>query len=246
MGDRRCSSVVLRLRDVCRLYGRPGGEQSGLRGVCAQFEAGTLAAVCGPSGSGKSTLLMCAAGLTRPASGTIELCGERIEAASERQLTRIRRDQVGFVFQNFQLIESLTALENIYLPARLAGRRIPVEHAVRLLEQVGLSGRAEHRPAELSGGEQQRVAIARALVAGPSLLFADEPTGALDGASREQILALLREVTRASGVCVVVVTHDPVVAESADRVLVLVDGVLVEELTGASRDEIARRTVARA
>jgi putative ABC transport system ATP-binding protein len=186
-----------------------------------------LTAVMGPSGSGKSTFLQCAAGLDRPTSGTVRLAGREISRVGERELTRLRRKRIGFVFQSFNLLPALTALENVLLPLRLDGGRRDAARARRMLARVGLDGREDARPGELSGGQQQRVAIARALITDPEVVFADEPTGALDDATAAGILGLLRESVSRYGATVVVVTHDSAVEAQADRVLWLSEERLV-------------------
>ncbi|GAA0551233.1 ABC transporter ATP-binding protein [Paractinoplanes ferrugineus] len=215
-----------------------------LDGVTVDLPAGTFTAVMGPSGSGKSTLLHCAAGLERPTSGEVVLDGVRLGEHDETELTVLRRERVGFVFQAFNLISSLTAAQNVALPARLAGRRVDEAELTAALARVGLTERARHRPAQLSGGQQQRVAIARALLTRPAVLFADEPTGALDGRTSRQVLALLRELVDERGQTVVMVTHDPVTAAVADHVLLLADGRLIDRLEADSAESIAARMAA--
>lgn len=185
---------------------------------------GEFAAILGPSGSGKSTLLGLAAGLDRPTAGEVWIDGEPIHDLSEDALARLRRRKIGFVFQSFQLLGNLTALENVLLPLELAGRAEPVRQARDWLAKVGLAERGHHYPSQLSGGEQQRVALARAFAPRPSILFADEPTGNLDGATGARILDALEELRRDTGVTLVLVTHDPVIAERADRRIFLRDG----------------------
>jgi putative ABC transport system ATP-binding protein len=210
-----------------------------LDALTVDFDASTFTAVMGPSGSGKSTLLHCAAGLDRPAVGVITVDGVDLGTLDENALTRLRRDRVGFVFQAFNLVSALTAEQNVALPLRLAGRRPEAAEVTAALAAVGLIGRARHRPSELSGGEQQRVAIARALVARPAVVFADEPTGALDSRSSRRVLQLLRALVDDRHHTVVMVTHDPVAAAFADRVLLLSDGRLVGELTGVTAESVA-------
>ncbi|WP_018218057.1 ABC transporter ATP-binding protein [Salinispora vitiensis] len=236
-------SPAVRLHQVTKVFGDPTAGTVALRAVTADFAAGSFTALMGPSGSGKSTLLMCAAGLTRPSSGVVQVADQRIDNASESALTRLRRDRISFVFQHFQLIDSLTALENVLLPARLAGRRVRSGDALELLDLVGLADRTGHRPAQLSGGQQQRVAIARALITRPTVLFADEPTGALDQSAGAEVLELLRGLCAARGTTVVMVTHDAAAAAAADRVLLLLDGVLVDELRSATVGEISDRVL---
>jgi putative ABC transport system ATP-binding protein len=208
--------------------------------VTLSIPPATFTAVMGPSGSGKSTLLQCAAGLDRPTGGQVFLGDTELTRLSESKLTLLRRDRIGFVFQAFNLLPALTAEQNVALPLRLAGRRPARAHVLDVLERVGLRDRARHRPGELSGGQQQRVALARALVTRPDVLFADEPTGALDSATGREVLALLREMVD-QGQTVIMVTHDPVAASYADRVLFLADGSLRDELHDPSAERIAAR-----
>ncbi|MFI1018841.1 ABC transporter ATP-binding protein [Streptomyces sp. NPDC020965] len=232
---------VVRLIRVHRAYGTEHNRVVALDDVSIGFRRGTFTAVMGPSGSGKSTLLQCAAGLDRPTSGSIILDGLELAGLSEKKLTRLRRERIGFVFQAFNLLPALTVADNVALPLRLAGRR-PERGAVeRVLERVGLADRAAHRPGELSGGQQQRVAIARALVTDPAVVFGDEPTGALDTRTALEVLRLLRETVLDAGQTAIVVTHDPVVASHADRVVFLADGRIVDELRGASAETVAER-----
>ncbi|BBC35539.1 ABC transporter [Streptomyces graminofaciens] len=228
-------SAAVRLRSLRRSY----GEVVALDGVDLDFATGTFTAVMGPSGSGKSTLLSCAAGLDRPSGGTVSVGGVELAGLSERRLTLLRRERIGFVFQAFNLLPSLTAAQNVALPLRLAGRR-PSRGAVReALARVGLAERAGHRPTQLSGGQQQRVALARALITRPAVLFADEPTGALDTTTSRDVLALLRELVDREGQTTIMVTHDPVAASYADRVVFLVDGRVHGELERPSAERVA-------
>jgi putative ABC transport system ATP-binding protein len=217
------------LRRVTRVY-RSGGTVTALNQVTLGFGAGTFTAVMGPSGSGKSTLLQCAAGLDRPTSGEVWLGGQELGGLSETKLTVLRRNRIGFVFQSFNLLPSLTAELNVALPLRLAGRRPSRPEIRRVLGSVGLADRAGHRPSQLSGGQQQRVAIARALVTRPEVVFADEPTGMLDSASGHEVLGLLRGLVDGQGQTVIMVTHDPVAAGYASRVVFLADGQVAGEL----------------
>jgi putative ABC transport system ATP-binding protein len=217
------------LRQVTRVY-RSGGTVTALNQVTLGFGAGTFTAVMGPSGSGKSTLLQCAAGLDRPTSGEVWLGGQELGGLSETKLTVLRRSRIGFVFQSFNLLPSLTAELNVALPLRLAGRRPSRPEIRRVLGSVGLAERAGHRPSQLSGGQQQRVAIARALVTRPEVVFADEPTGMLDSASGHEVLGLLRGLVDGQGQTVIMVTHDPVAAGYASRVVFLADGQVAGEL----------------
>src|SRR5262245_44254978 len=229
------------LRQLTRVYRSGGGAVTALNQVTLGFEAGTFTAVMGPSGSGKSTLLQCAAGLDRPTSGEIRVAGHDLGGLSEAKLTVLRRERIGFVFQSFNLLPSLTAELNVALPLRLAGRK-PGRRLVRdALAAVGLEDRIRHRPAELSGGQQQRVAIARALVTKPEVIFADEPTGALDSAAGREVLSLLRGLADREGRTVVMVTHDPAAASWADRVVFLADGRLSGELDAPTPAAVAAR-----
>ncbi|MFF1360189.1 ABC transporter ATP-binding protein [Streptomyces sp. NPDC058297] len=212
-----------------------------LDGVDLDFLAGTFTAVMGPSGSGKSTLLQCAAGLDRPTSGTVTVAGTDLTGLGERALTLLRRDRIGFVFQSFNLLPSLTAAQNVALPLRLAGRRPSRAEVREALGRVGLADRMGHRPSQLSGGQQQRVALARALITRPAVLFGDEPTGALDTTTGRHVLTLLRELVDREGQTTVMVTHDPVAAARADRVVFLVDGKVVDELLTPDAETVATR-----
>ncbi|MFF1919862.1 ABC transporter ATP-binding protein [Streptomyces sp. NPDC058221] len=222
--------LALRMRGVARRHGRGRYAVDALRGIDVELPRGSFTAVMGPSGSGKSTMLQCAAGLDRPTAGSVRLGGQEIAGMGERRLTRLRRTRVGFVFQSFNLLPALTAEQNVMLPLRLAGGRRDRERARRMLGRVGLAERARSRPGELSGGQQQRVAIARALVTAPEMVCADEPTGALDPASADEVLGLLRSAVSELGATLLMVTHDPLAAAWADRVLFLKDGLLVDEL----------------
>lgn len=230
------------LLDAVRVvYGTGPGAVTALDDVTLGFGRGTFTAVMGPSGSGKSTLLHCAAGLDRPTAGTVVIDGTDLGPLDERALTLLRRERVGFVFQEYNLVDALTAEENVALPLRLAGRR-PTPGEVRdALGEVGLAHRAGHRPAELSGGERQRVAIARSLVGRPAVLFADEPTGALDSAASRVVMELVRGLVDTRGQTVVMVTHDPAAAAYADRVVLLADGRPTGELGRSGAADIAAR-----
>ncbi|WUI00727.1 ABC transporter ATP-binding protein [Spirillospora sp. NBC_00431] len=238
---RTTTEPVIRLEAVTRRFGRGRGAVDALRGVSADLPGGSFTAIMGPSGSGKSTLLQCAAGLDRPTSGTVRIGGDELTGMSESRLTKLRRDRVGFVFQSFNLVPALTARQNIILPLRLAGRRADRAWLDELIRRVGLGKRAGHRPAELSGGQQQRVAIARALITRPAVVFGDEPTGALDLSTGREVLTLLREVVDTLGQTLVMVTHDPVAASYADRVLFLADGSIVEGMDAPTADRVAAR-----
>lgn len=232
---------AVRLTDVRRVHGRRDNQVVALDGVTTQFDKGTFTAIMGPSGSGKSTLLQCAAGLDQPTSGSVQLEEHELSEMDETELTKLRRDRIGFVFQGFNLLPVLTVRQNVTLPLRLAGRRPSRGRVSTVLDQVGLTQRSNHRPAELSGGQQQRVAIARALITDPAVIFADEPTGALDTRTAREILALLQQSAREAGQTVVMVTHDPVAASYADRVLFLADGRLAGELTAPTAESVAER-----
>jgi putative ABC transport system ATP-binding protein len=236
--------VAVELRGVRRQYGRGAGSVHALAGVDLALPRGTFTAVMGPSGSGKSTFLQCAAGLDRPTAGSVRLGGTKITGMSENELTELRRSRVGFVFQAFNLLPSLTVEQNVLLPMRLAGQRQDHRLAAEVLARVGLADTARRRPAELSGGQQQRVAVARALVTRPDVVFADEPTGALDTGTAAEVLGLLRHAVDTLGATVVMVTHDPVAAAWADRVLFLADGAFADGLDGGSAERVAARMAA--
>ncbi|MFI1967289.1 ABC transporter ATP-binding protein [Streptomyces pathocidini] len=242
------SEFAVELRGVRRQYGRGSAAVHALGGVDLALPRGTFTAVMGPSGSGKSTFLQCAAGLDRPSAGSVRLGGTEITGLSENRLTELRRSRLGFVFQAFNLLPSLTVEQNVLLPMRLAGQRQDRRRAAEVLAQVGLADKARRRPGELSGGQQQRVAIARALVTTPDVIFADEPTGALDTGTAAEVLGLLRHAVDTlpsrgcpHGATVVMVTHDPAAAAWADRVLFLADGAFADRLEGGSAEQIAAR-----
>ncbi|MFG3118539.1 ABC transporter ATP-binding protein [Streptomyces sp. NPDC048197] len=229
------SAPAVELRGVRRRYGRGPAAVHALRGIDLTLPRGSFTAVTGPSGSGKSTLLQCAAGLDRPTSGSVRLAGTEISRMSERRLTALRRSRLGFVFQGYNLLPALTVEDNVLLPMRLAGQRPDRRRAADVLARVGLADHAHRRPGRLSGGQQQRVALARALVTAPDVLFADEPTGALDTATAAEVLGLLRHAADTLGTTVVMVTHDPVAAARADQILVLTGGMLTERLLPEAR-----------
>ncbi|MDP9849818.1 ABC transporter ATP-binding protein [Streptosporangium lutulentum] len=232
---------VVRLDAVSKVYGRGQSAVAALREVTIGLPQGGFTAVMGPSGSGKSTFLHCAAGLDKPTSGSVRLGGTELSRMNETELTELRRERIGFVFQAFNLVPSLTVTQNITLPLRLAGARTDRAWLEEVVERVGLTGRLDHRPAQLSGGQQQRVAIARALVARPEVVFGDEPTGALDMMTARDVLALLREVVDGLGQTVVMVTHDPIAASYADTVLFLADGRIVDSVTAPTVETVAER-----
>jgi len=223
---------------VTRRYGDGESAVDALRGVTLEVPAGQFTAVMGPSGSGKSTLMHLLAGLDTPSSGTVGIGGVDITAMNDKQLTKLRRKHIGFVFQQFNLLPTLTAEENILLPLSIAGRKADKTDLEALIARVGLQERRDHRPSELSGGQQQRVAIARALVSRPTILFADEPTGNLDSASGAEILALLREAVELDGQTTLMVTHDPRAAAAADRVVFIADGRIVADLAEPTEADI--------
>ncbi|CAM3573169.1 ABC transporter ATP-binding protein [Kibdelosporangium persicum] len=231
-------TAAVTLAEVSKIY--PGGVRA-LDGVSLTVDRGRFVAVMGPSGSGKSTLMHCASGLDTPTSGKVFIDGTEISSLTENRRTELRRRNVGFVFQSYNLVPSLTIADNITLPLRLAGAAADQEWMRTLAGRVGLTDRLSHRPAELSGGQQQRAAIARALIARPAVLFADEPTGALDLRTGRNVLDLLRELVNELGQTVVMVTHDPAAAAHADLVLIMADGHIVDTLTGASPTTLAHR-----
>jgi putative ABC transport system ATP-binding protein len=235
---------VVRLLTVGKIYGAENAAVTALDGVTLDFVTGTSTAIMGPSGSGKSTLLQCAAGLDRPTSGDIVIGGVRLNDLDETQLTLFRREKIGFVFQSFNLLPSLTAEMNAALPLRLAGRRPKRAETRDALAAVGLADRITHRPSELSGGQQQRVAIARALITKPDIIFADEPTGALDSTTGREVLTLLRSLVDEHRQTVIMVTHDPVAASYADRVIFLSDGQVAGEQLAPTAQRIAERMTA--
>jgi putative ABC transport system ATP-binding protein len=232
---------AVELRGVTRTYGRGKAAVHALRGVDVAFPSRSFTAVMGASGSGKSTLLQSAAGLDAPTAGSVHLGGIEITRLNENRLTELRRGAVGFVFQSFNLLPSLTVLDNVLLPLRLAGEHRDPRRGAAVLNQVGLAGYERRRPAQLSGGQQQRVAIARALVTEPEVIFADEPTGALDTTTAREVLDLLRHSVDRLGATVVMVTHDPVAASFADRVLFLAGGTIAGHLDRPDAAAVARR-----
>jgi putative ABC transport system ATP-binding protein len=232
------ATVAVAARALTRRYGDGESAVDALRGVSLEVPAGQFTAVMGPSGSGKSTLMHLLAGLDRPSSGTVHVGGEDISAMADAKLTKLRRRHIGFVFQSFNLLPTLTAEENITLPLAIARVKPPAEDVEALLARVGLTERRDHKPSELSGGQQQRVAIARALIARPTVLFADEPTGNLDSAAGTAVLALLRDAVAIDGQTTVMVTHDPRAAAAADRVLFLADGRIVGDLAEPTEDQV--------
>ena len=226
---------------VRKVYGKGEGAVVALHDVSLEFAAGSFTAVMGPSGSGKSTFLHTAAGLDQPTAGDVWLGGVHLAGLDQTALTVLRRERVGFVFQAFNLMPSLTVSQNVALPVRLGDGRLDDRWLAEVVARTGLSDRLRHRPAELSGGQQQRVAIARALVSRPAVLFADEPTGALDTTTGREILVLLRDVVDATGQTIVMVTHDPVAAAHADRVVFMADGRVAGTLEAPTPETVADR-----
>ncbi len=235
---RAITDAVVRAQDLTKRYGKGDARVEALRGATVELERNRLTAVMGPSGSGKSTFMHILAGLDRPTSGSVEIDGVEITRLKERELTTLRRDKIGFIFQSFNLLPMLSAAENLTLPLTIAGRRPDRRWLATLVSRVGLSDRLDHRPAELSGGQQQRVAVARALVSRPAVLFADEPTGNLDSRTGHEVLDLLRRSVDEFGQTIVMVTHDGGAAAIADRVLFLQDGEIVLDRDRMTRDEI--------
>jgi putative ABC transport system ATP-binding protein len=223
---------------LTRTYGEGDSAVHALRGVSLDLPTGQFTAVMGPSGSGKSTLMHLLAGLDTPSSGAVTVAGQDITHMKDRALTRLRRRHIGFVFQSFNLLPTLSAEENVVLPLAIAGKRPPAEEIDALIARVGLTERRNHRPAELSGGQQQRVAIARALITRPTVLFADEPTGNLDSEAGAGVLRLLRDAVELDGQTTLMVTHDPRAAAIADRVLYLADGRVVADLAQPTEADI--------
>jgi putative ABC transport system ATP-binding protein len=231
-------AAAVSARDVTRRYGSGEAAVDALRGVSIDVPPGQFTAIMGPSGSGKSTLMHLLAGLDRASAGTVHIGAEDITTMSDKALTKLRREHIGFVFQSFNLLPTLSAEENVLLPLTIAGRKWDREALDALLERVGLSERRRHRPSELSGGQQQRVAIARALISEPTVLFADEPTGNLDSSAGAMVLDLLRDAVDLDGQTTVMVTHDPRAAARADRVLFLADGLIVADLVAPTETDV--------
>jgi putative ABC transport system ATP-binding protein len=229
---------IVSTAELHRQYGEGEAAVHALRGVTIAFPAGEFTAIMGPSGSGKSTLMHLLAGLDRPTSGSVVVDGQELANLDDKRLTALRRDKLGFVFQAFNLIPVLSARENITLPPMLAGTKVDDAWFDTLIDAVGLGDRLTHRPAELSGGQQQRVAIARALISRPAVVFADEPTGNLDSKSASEVLELLRRAVDEFGQTIVMVTHDPLAASHADRVVFLADGRIVDELAAPTTEAV--------
>ena len=234
-------SIAARTAAATKVYGSGTTSVTALRGIDAEFGAGRLTAIMGPSGSGKSTLMHCVAGLDSLTSGQVFIGDTDLTTLSEKALTKLRRDQIGFVFQAFNLIPTLTAIENITLPVALAGRDPDQEWVDEVVRIVGLGDRLSHRPSELSGGQQQRVAVARALASRPEIVFADEPTGNLDSSTSAEILTFMRGAVDDLGQTIVMVTHDPLTASYAQRILFLEDGSIVDEMTDPTGERVLDR-----
>ncbi|MGW3008581.1 ABC transporter ATP-binding protein [Streptomyces sp. NPDC001219] len=233
--------VAARAAELTKVYGKGETRVVALDSVSVEFGRGQFTAIMGPSGSGKSTLMHCMAGLDSISSGSARIGDTELSGLGDRQLTRLRREKIGFVFQAFNLLPTLDALENITLPVDIAGRKPDQEWLELIVGTVGLSERLRHRPSQLSGGQQQRVAVARALAGRPEIVFADEPTGNLDSRSSAEILGFLRESVRELGQTVVMVTHDPVAASYADRVVFLADGRLIDDLSAPTSEGVLDR-----
>jgi putative ABC transport system ATP-binding protein len=235
------STVAARAVDAVKVYGKGEAEVRALDGVSVDFATGRFTAIMGPSGSGKSTLLHAVAGLDTLTDGSVWIGDTELGSLSEKKLTQLRRDRIGFVFQSFNLIPTLTAAENITLPMKLAGRKPEAAWVDHVVGTVGLGDRLGHRPSELSGGQQQRVAVARALAGRPEIILADEPTGNLDSRTGAEILAFMRSAVRELGQTIVMVTHDPVAASYADRAVFLADGRIVDHLDHPTPDSVFDR-----
>ncbi|GAA0591489.1 ABC transporter ATP-binding protein [Streptomyces crystallinus] len=237
----RATAVAARATELSKVYGAGETQVVALDRVTVDFHQGEFTAIMGPSGSGKSTLMHCVAGLDSFSSGSVRIGETELGSLKDKQLTQLRRDKIGFIFQAFNLLPTLTAAENITLPMDIAGRKPDKEWLAKVIEMVGLSGRLSHRPTQLSGGQQQRVAVARALASRPEIIFGDEPTGNLDSRSGAEVLGFLRNSVRELGQTVVMVTHDPVAAAYADRVIFLADGRIVDEMLRPSADGVLDR-----
>ncbi|WP_399885930.1 ABC transporter ATP-binding protein [Streptomyces sp. BBFR51] len=237
----RSTLVAARATELSKIYGQGETQVVALDRVSIDFRQAELTAIMGPSGSGKSTLMHCVAGLDSFSSGSVRIGETELGSLKDKQLTKLRRDKIGFIFQAFNLLPTLTALENITLPMDIAGRKPDQQWLDSVIRMVGLSDRLRHRPSQLSGGQQQRVAVARALASRPEIIFGDEPTGNLDSRSGAEVLGFLRNSVRELGQTVVMVTHDPVAAAYADRVVFLADGRIVDEVYGPTADSVLDR-----
>ena len=227
--------------DAAKVYGKGESEVRAINGVSVGFEQGRFTAIMGPSGSGKSTLMHCVAGLDRLTGGDVFIGDTYLSSLNERKLTQLRRDKIGFIFQSFNLVPTLNALENIVLPMSLAGRKPDQVWLDNVVNTVGLGNRLTHRPSELSGGQQQRVAVARALASRPDIIFADEPTGNLDSRTGTEILSFMRRAVKELGQTIVMVTHDPVAASYSDRAIFLADGSIVDEMLEPTAERILKK-----
>ncbi|WP_433601617.1 ABC transporter ATP-binding protein [Nocardia sp. CA-135953] len=232
------ATVAARAIDLVKVYGHGDTQVKALDGVSAEFVKGEFTAIMGPSGSGKSTLMHCLAGLDSASTGTVRIGDTDLAGLSDKQMTRLRRDRIGFVFQAFNLVPTLTAQENITLPLDIAGRKPDQDWLDTVIKRLGLTDRLTHRPSELSGGQQQRVACARALAGKPEIIFGDEPTGNLDSRASEEVLSILRAAVDEFGQTVVIVTHEPHAAGYADRVVFLADGRIVDELRDPTAESV--------
>ncbi|MER7662511.1 MULTISPECIES: ABC transporter ATP-binding protein [unclassified Streptomyces] len=237
----RATAVAARATDLSKVYGQGETQVVALDRVTVDFQQAQFTAIMGPSGSGKSTLMHCVAGLDTFSSGSVRIGDIELGTLKDKQLTQLRRDKIGFIFQAFNLLPTLTALENITLPMDIAGRKPDKKWLQNVIDMVGLHDRLGHRPTQLSGGQQQRVAVARALASQPEIIFGDEPTGNLDSRSGAEVLGFLRNSVRELGQTVVMVTHDPVAASYADRVIFLADGRIVDEMIHPSADGVLDR-----
>ncbi|MFJ3144716.1 ABC transporter ATP-binding protein [Streptomyces halstedii] len=238
---RRTTAAAARATELSKVYGQGETQVVALDRVTVDFPQGEFTAIMGPSGSGKSTLMHCVAGLDSFSSGSVRIGDTELGTLKDKQLTQLRRDKIGFIFQAFNLLPTLTALENITLPMDIAGRKPDAAWLQKVIDMVGLSERLKHRPTELSGGQQQRVAVARALAAQPEIIFGDEPTGNLDSRSGAEVLGFLRNSVRELGQTVVMVTHDAVAASYADRVIFLADGAIVDQMINPTADGVFDR-----
>ena len=234
----RATAVAARATDLSKIYGQGETQVVALDRVSVEFRQAEFTAIMGPSGSGKSTLMHCVAGLDTFSSGSVRIGDTELGSLKDKQLTQLRRDKIGFIFQAFNLLPTLTALENITLPMDIAGRKPDKQWLDKVIGMVGLADRLKHRPAQLSGGQQQRVAVARALASQPEIIFGDEPTGNLDSRSGAEVLGFLRNSVREMGQTVVMVTHDPVAASYADLVVFLADGRIVDEMYNPTADNV--------
>lgn len=233
--------AAARATDLSKVYGQGETQVVALDQVSVEFRQAEFTAIMGPSGSGKSTLMHCMAGLDSVSSGSARIGETELTGLKDKKLTRLRRDRIGFIFQAYNLLPTLSGLENITLPMDIAGRKPDKQWLGRVIDTVGLSGRLKHRPSELSGGQQQRVAVARALAGRPEIIFGDEPTGNLDSRSGAEVLGFLRDSVRELGQTIVMVTHDPVAAAYADRVVFLADGLVVDDLRAPTADSVLER-----